>query len=34
MKEVATFGGDVSSLVPGFVHERLVARIAENAARG
>lgn len=34
VKEVATFGGDVSSLVPGFVHERLVARIAENAARG
>ena len=23
VKEVATFGGDVSGLVPGFVHERL-----------
>ena len=34
VKEVATFGGDVSSLVPDFVHQRLVARIAENAARG
>ena len=31
VKEVATFGGDVSSLVPGFVHERLTARIAERA---
>ena len=34
VKEVATFGGDVSSLVPDFVHQRLVARIAENAAHG
>lgn len=31
VKEVATFGGDVSSLVPGFVHDRLVARLAERA---
>ncbi|WP_228943213.1 pantetheine-phosphate adenylyltransferase [Nocardioides sp. Leaf374] len=32
VKEVATFGGDVSTLVPAFVDERLRARIAENAA--
>jgi len=32
VKEVATFGGDVSSLVPGFVHEQLVARVAERGA--
>ena len=32
VKEVATFGGDVSGLVPGFVHERLVARLAERRA--
>ena len=32
VKEVATFGGDVSGLVPDFVHERLVARVAERAA--
>ncbi|ANH38927.1 Phosphopantetheine adenylyltransferase [Nocardioides dokdonensis FR1436] len=30
VKEVATFGGDVSSLVPDFVHSRLTARIAEQ----
>jgi len=30
VKEVATFGGDVSRLVPGLVHERLVARLAER----
>jgi pantetheine-phosphate adenylyltransferase len=30
VKEVAAFGGDVSGLVPAFVHERLVARLAEN----
>jgi pantetheine-phosphate adenylyltransferase len=34
VKEVATFGGDVSALVPGSVHERLVARLAERAAAG
>ena len=32
VKEVAMFGGDVSSLIPGFVHERLIARLAENRA--
>jgi pantetheine-phosphate adenylyltransferase len=30
VKEVATFGGDVSALVPGFVLERLTARLAER----
>ena len=30
VKEVATFGGDVSALVPAFVHERLVARLSES----
>jgi pantetheine-phosphate adenylyltransferase len=33
VKEVATFGGDVSGLVPGFVHERLTTRLAERAAQ-
>ena len=32
VKEVATFGGDVSGLLPDFVHERLTARLAEQAA--
>ena len=32
VKEVAMFGGDVSSLVPGFVLERLTARLAEKRA--
>jgi pantetheine-phosphate adenylyltransferase len=32
VKEVAAFGGDVSGLVPDFVHERLVQRLAERAA--
>ena len=32
VKEVATFGGDVSGLVPGFVNEALTARLAERAA--
>jgi pantetheine-phosphate adenylyltransferase len=31
VKEVAAFGGDVSGLLPGFVHERLVRRLAERA---
>ena len=31
VKEVATFGGDVSRLVPPFVLERLTARLAERA---
>ena len=30
VKEVAMFGGDVSGLVPAFVHERLVARLDER----
>jgi pantetheine-phosphate adenylyltransferase len=32
VKEVAAFGGDVSSLVPPFVHQRLTARLKEKAA--
>ena len=32
VKEVATFGGDVSGLVPPLVLERLTARLAERAA--
>ena len=32
VKEVATFGGDVSRLVPGFVLERLTERLAERRA--
>jgi pantetheine-phosphate adenylyltransferase len=31
VKEVATFGGDVSTLVPPLVLERLAARLAERA---
>ncbi len=34
VKEVATFGGDVSGLVPDLVHERLQARLAERRAEG
>lgn len=30
VKEVAMFGGDVSSLVPGFVNEQLTARLTER----
>ena len=33
VKEVARFGGDVSALVPGFVGERLTARLAETRER-
>jgi len=33
VKEVATYGGDVSGLLPGFVHERLVARLAERESQ-
>jgi pantetheine-phosphate adenylyltransferase len=29
VKEVATYGGDVSGLVPAIVHERLLARVRE-----
>ncbi|MCJ0976536.1 pantetheine-phosphate adenylyltransferase [Rhodococcus sp. ARC_M12] len=32
IKEVATFGGDVTGMLPPFVQERLLARIAERAA--
>ncbi|MBZ5733144.1 pantetheine-phosphate adenylyltransferase [Nocardioides sp. TRM66260-LWL] len=31
VKEVAALGGDVAALLPGFVHERLLARLAERA---
>ncbi|MBK1786836.1 pantetheine-phosphate adenylyltransferase [Prauserella cavernicola] len=30
VKEVATYGGDVSQMVPGVVQERLTARLAER----
>lgn len=30
VKEVATYGGDVSGLVPDFVHQRLVARVRDQ----
>ena len=30
VKEVASLGGDVSALVPDFVHDRLVGRLAER----
>jgi pantetheine-phosphate adenylyltransferase len=33
VKEVAMFGGDVSGLVPGFVHQALVARLAERRSQ-
>ena len=33
VKEIATYGGDVSSLVPDVVHERLLARIEESRHR-
>ena len=32
VKEVAMFGGDVSGLIPPFVHDRLTARLAEKRA--
>jgi pantetheine-phosphate adenylyltransferase len=34
VKEVATFGGDVSALVPHAVQGRLAARLAERRAQG
>src|SRR5689334_24196647 len=34
VKEVATYGGDVSRLVPPFVLDRLSARLAERAGGG
>lgn len=33
VKEVATFGGDVSGLIPDFVNTALLARLAERAAQ-
>lgn len=33
VKEVATFGGDVSGMLPPAVHEQLLARLAERAER-
>ena len=33
VKEVATYGGDVSDMLPGTVHARLLARLAERAAK-
>ena len=32
VKEVATYGGDVSDMLPAAVHDRLLARLAERAA--
>ncbi|GAA5057131.1 pantetheine-phosphate adenylyltransferase [Nocardia callitridis] len=32
IKEVATFGGDVSDMLPPVVHKRLIERLAERAA--
>jgi len=34
VKEVASYGGDVSGLVPDFVHEALVARVRESHPQG
>jgi pantetheine-phosphate adenylyltransferase len=34
VKEVATFGGDVSGLIPEFVREKLVARLDERRREG
>ena len=34
VKEVASYGGDVSGLVPDFVNEALVARVRESDPRG
>jgi pantetheine-phosphate adenylyltransferase len=31
VKEIATYGGDVSSLIPDVVHERLLTRIKERS---
>jgi pantetheine-phosphate adenylyltransferase len=33
VREIAQFGGDVSGLVPGFVHEALVERFREQDGR-
>jgi pantetheine-phosphate adenylyltransferase len=34
VKEVASYGGDVSALVPGFVNEALLARLRERSTSG
>ena len=34
VKEVASYGGDVSGLVPDFVNEALVARLRESHPQG
>jgi pantetheine-phosphate adenylyltransferase len=31
VKEVATYGGDVSNLVPDVVHQRLIERLNEQS---
>jgi pantetheine-phosphate adenylyltransferase len=31
IKEIARLGGDVTSMVPSVVHERLLTRLAERA---
>jgi pantetheine-phosphate adenylyltransferase len=33
VKEVASYGGDVSALVPDFVNEALVARLGRSSDR-
>jgi pantetheine-phosphate adenylyltransferase len=33
VKEIATYGGDMSSMVPALVHARMLARIEENNRR-
>jgi pantetheine-phosphate adenylyltransferase len=33
VKEIATYGGDVSSLLPELVHKQLLARVAERSQR-
>jgi pantetheine-phosphate adenylyltransferase len=34
VKEVASYGGDVSGLVPDFVNDALVARVRESRTPG
>jgi pantetheine-phosphate adenylyltransferase len=33
VKEIATYGGDVSSLIPELVHQQLLSRLEENSAK-
>ena len=33
VKEVASYGGDVTAFIPGFVHELLVTRLADRAVQ-